>query len=188
MALKRRKRLKTQLGGLVPIKKFNIPYLEKVTYNIELDKLVIKFRDLVNNQVDYIEVYTKKVTKHEGGTILSSVSNDSPLFIIKDVGALVEYDVFQESLWLQEDIDNPVYIVEGDPVTRIYWIDGQIDDGDGGMMDNEIEIEPYQKKGKIDPASEVIITPADEPLADWYLNIGVYIKDTIKAKFNSMFN
>lgn len=192
MAKKRRKQEKPALGGLAPIKKNNIVYLDSIVKNIVCDKVVMKFRNKPNNHVDYLEVYGTIEMKHSDGTIINSHTRDKPLFIIKDKGALVEYDVYEENVWNQVDIDNPAYTVDYDEleptkVTRIYWVDGQIDDGDGGMMDNEIDIEPYQKKGRINPTSGVDIIVAEEPLADIQANIGDYLKTLIKGHFNSMY-
>lgn len=187
MAKKRRKQLKTVLGGLKPIKKSNIAWLEKVTRKVIIYKTILNWRVKPNQQIDSIEVYGIIETKHEDGTEMSSIRKEQPLFIIVDTKATAEYDVFEESLWLQEDIDNPAYIVEGDPVTRIYYVDGQEDDGDGNMIDKEVNIEPYQKKGRIDESTEVIIIPADEPLAEIYTNIGPYLEGLVKNKLNQMY-
>jgi hypothetical protein len=141
--------------------------------------------------------------KHEDGTVMSSKLMERPLFIIRDQGAKVEYDVFEENVWAQEDIDNAAYIVDRDPdvldpetdefielgaVNRIYWVDGQVDDGDGGMEDNEIDIDPIEKKGRIDPDSGIDLIPADEPLADVQANVGEYLNTLIKGILNNMYN
>lgn len=189
---KKRVQEKPALGGLSPIKKNNIVYLEKLTKNVVCSKAIFSFRDKPNNHIDFIEVYGKIETKHEDGTLISSVNNGKPIFVIRDKGAFVEYDRFTETLFNQEDIDNPAYIVDEDgsdppKVIRIYWIDGQIDDGDGNMIDNEIDIEPYQKKGRIDESTRVVLVEAFEPLADVQTNIGDYLKDLIKDQFNLMY-
>jgi hypothetical protein len=203
MAKKRIKQEKPLLGGLNPVNKKNIVFKESLTTEVLLDRLVMKFRDKNNNHVDYIEVYGTKQVKHTDGTIIKSHTPNKPLFVIKDTGAKVEYDVFEESLWLQEDIDNETYVVDREPdvldelgefielgaVTRIYWVDGQeLDEDTQEMVDVEVDIDPYQKQGRIDDTSGVDLIPADEPLADWQLNIGDYIKTIIKDKFIQMYD
>jgi len=204
---KKRVQEKTTLGGMQRVIKFNIPYLLSVAKDIVLEKVVIRYREKPNQEIDYMEVYGKILVKHDDGTVIMTQTQDTPLFVLKDKGALVEYDKFTETLFNQVDIDNPAYIVDYvgrviDPetdevleegtVVRIYWVDGQIEDIDPEtdlpiMVDNEVDIEPYQKKGKIDPATRTVIVEADEPLADVYANIGAYMQTLIKGKFTEMY-
>ena len=158
---KKRVRKNPTGGGLSPVNEKGLAYKRGLTVDLILTSYFVRPKVHDNDYSDKIVVtYLKRLLDDDGDI----VREKEMAYTIDDVGAYVEYDLFDETLFNQADIDNPAYIVVGDPVTRIYWVDGQIDDGDGNMIDNEIDIEPYQRKGTIDYSSEVVITAEKTPL------------------------
>ena len=166
-------------GGLTPVRVDGLAHKTGLTVDLVCKEIIIRPKSQTGLMGDNIETKYEKRLLDEDGQIVS-VQNLS--YVVKDTGDLCSYDCFEDTLFDQADIDNPLYTVTP---TSISYVDGQIEEEDPDnegvmiMVDNVVNIEPLHRKGQIDPSTEVIVTAGSEPLADWTYAMGVAITSAV---------
>lgn len=168
--MKKQVRKKPTGGGLPAVNEKNLVHKTGLTVDLILKSYLVRQRIHDEDYSDQITVtYLKRLIDVDGDIVQEKEMS----YTIDDVGALVEYELFADTIFNQVDIDNPAYTVDyaADEitVTGIHWIDGQIeeedpDTGEMVMVDNVINIEPLHRKGQIDYSTEVVITAEKIPL------------------------
>jgi len=191
-------------GGLTPVRVDDLPHKTGLTVNLVCKEIIIKPKSHVGALGDSIEVKYEKQLLDEDGQI---VSINKLVYVVKDTGDLCSYDLYEDTVFDQADIDNPLYdvtyvgrqvdengdllldengvpVAEG-TVTSISYVDGQIEEEDPEnpgqmiMVDNVVSVEPLHRKGQIDPSTEVVVTTGHEPLADWTYAVGDMITNAV---------